>query len=195
VRGPASLKAGARNACFFYAQDSVTAMRLFFALQPDPATRDTLAALAVDVAAESRGRAIPADNIHLTLAFLGEQSAARAHALASVVDSVDAVPCVLALDRIGTFGASRVAWIAPGIRCESLFAMQHGIAAAIRSLGLALEDRPWSPHVTLARKSELRVQRMLAEPIRWHALRLALMVSEMRSRGVLYRELKARMLD
>src|ERR1700724_2954341 len=47
--------------------------RLFFALWPDAATSNALAALAQQVAAESGGRPTAPGNVHLTLAFLGDQ--------------------------------------------------------------------------------------------------------------------------
>ena len=47
--------------------------RLFFALWPDAATSVALAALAQQIAAESGGRPTAPGNVHLTLAFLGDQ--------------------------------------------------------------------------------------------------------------------------
>ena len=50
--------------------------RLFLALWPDPATAAALAVLARDVAEHAHGKATPPENIHLTLAFLGNQPSA-----------------------------------------------------------------------------------------------------------------------
>ena len=47
-------------------------IRAFFALSPDAEVKETLAALGRDVARKCRGRAVPPDNAHLTLAFLGD---------------------------------------------------------------------------------------------------------------------------
>ena len=47
-------------------------MRLFFALWPPPEAARALADWANDVASGTAGKPVVAENIHLTLAFLGE---------------------------------------------------------------------------------------------------------------------------
>jgi len=169
-------------------------MRLFFALQPDDAVRDALSSLALDVAAAARGRPIARDNLHLTLFFLGEQPAERAERLWSAANALDATACTLALDHIGTFRGSGVAWIGSSARVDALFALQARLTDALATEGIAREDRPWSPHVTLARSVRARFERPLDAPIEWHVRRLALMLSETRAGGARYRELGARVL-
>src|SRR5947199_233573 len=62
----------------------VPTLRLFFALWPDAATRTIIGELARQVAAESHGRAVASDNIHVTLAFLGTQPVASVPELRSL---------------------------------------------------------------------------------------------------------------
>jgi len=53
----------------------VDKVRVFFALWPAATARDALAGLAHDVAARVQGRAPPDENLHMTLAFVGDISA------------------------------------------------------------------------------------------------------------------------
>ena len=55
--------------------------RVFFALWPDADARVALAALAREIAARTKGRAPPAANLHMTLAFIGEVPPERIGAL------------------------------------------------------------------------------------------------------------------
>ena len=53
------------------------AARVFFALVPPPPLREALGVLAASVAQRAHGRALPADNLHVTLAFIGAWPASR----------------------------------------------------------------------------------------------------------------------
>lgn len=96
------------------------------------------------------------EGVHLTLKFLGETSERRLpaikDALARAVEGVP--PHTLSLDGLGTFGASRsprVLWVGVAGQLEPLGRLQRQIDAALAAIGFAPEDRPFSPHLTLAR--------------------------------------------
>lgn len=59
-------------------------LRLFFALEPDPAVRRALASLARALARATGGRVPQAEILHLTLAFLGQVPAGRHAELAAI---------------------------------------------------------------------------------------------------------------
>lgn len=88
-------------------------LRLFFALWPDPATRDALAATAGSLRRICGGRAPPANNLHLTLAFLGDVPEVRVPELADLAATLVAEPLVLELDRIGYWRQQRLVWAGP----------------------------------------------------------------------------------
>lgn len=129
-------------------------MRLFFALDPDPPCRDVIVA-ARDAARSHapRARWVADESLHLTLVFVGEVPDERVTALAEVGVSVAArcSPLALTLGHGGTFGhPPRVLWL--GLDGGSpLRALQAELARAVGELGVALEERPYSPHLTLAR--------------------------------------------
>jgi 2'-5' RNA ligase len=96
---------------------------------------------------------------HVTLAFLGSQPAEQLEALEQIGASAAhaSAPGVLRLGESGSFGskrAPRVLWVDLGGDVEALSALQHHLDVGLRAAGYALEDRPFRPHITLARRRE-----------------------------------------
>jgi 2'-5' RNA ligase len=168
-------------------------LRLFFALWPDAAARDSLSRLARDVVARAGGKAPAAANVHLTLAFLGEVDPSREAALlAAGAVAVGRVPAFrLALDCIGTFRGSGIAWAGASRVPAGLEQLAAGLAAALSEGGFAVDPRPFHAHVTLARRCRGRVRAPIAPPIEWLVERLALNASELSRDGPRYREVGA----
>ena len=151
-------------------------MRLFFALWPDREAADRLERLAADLAIVAGGRVTPRQKIHLTLAFLGEvadPAAAQSAAAALRLRGLE-----VRLDCVGSFRGARVAWAGSLEPDAALARMQAALAAKLRDLGFTLEDRPFTPHVTLARKIERAVPRARIAPIAWSAAELTLVRSQ-----------------
>ena len=151
--------------------------RIFFALWPDAPAAQALAKLAVEVAGRTGGRATPAEKIHLTLAFLGEVAADRAGDVAAAGGALRARPFELSFDTLGWFRGARVAWIGCSQPAKELLELQASLEAQLRDRGFVLEDRPFAPHVTLARKIRRSVPRSPVTPIRWPARQVALVQS------------------
>ena len=84
--------------------------RLFFALWPDASTADALATLAQQVAAESGGRPTAPGNVHVTLAFLGDQPRRIARELSAAAARISAPAFDLVLDRVDSWRKSAIAW-------------------------------------------------------------------------------------
>jgi len=86
--------------------------RWFYALRPDAAAAARLGALAARLAASLGGRPLAADDIHLTLVFVGERPAADEPSLAGVLAGIDSGWPALALTRLGSFGRG-LYWVGP----------------------------------------------------------------------------------
>lgn len=153
-------------------------MRLFFALWPDAHAGALLAGLAREMADLSQGKAVPADKIHLTLAFLGEVPDGRVREAAAAAAGVRSGAFDLALDTLGWFRGARVGWIGASQPVPELLALQSSLDTGLKERSFAGEDRAYAPHVTLARKVHRPVQRRRVEPVRWRALELTLVLSE-----------------
>jgi 2'-5' RNA ligase len=165
-------------------------LRVFFALVPDVATQASLGVLARDVAMRAGGRAIVDANIHLTLAFVGDVGADRIDVLRGVVDILPREAFLLALDCVGAFRHSDIAWIAPSHVPASLLELQSRLAAALAKNDFEIEQRPFHAHVTLARRCTRNAAKAArAKPIEWRVERVALLASIAGNGGVCYREL------
>ena len=150
-------------------------MRLFFALWPDAAAADALQRLAADVVVVAGGRARPAGKIHLTLAVLGDvEDLAGAQDAAA---AIRAAPFDVRLDCVGSFRRARVSWAGMLRPDAALVEMQAELENQLRQRGFALEARPFTPHVTLARKADRPLPRAAIAPIEWKALELTLVRS------------------
>ncbi len=161
--------------------------RVFFALWPDASMKAMLAELAREIARESGGRPTTPDLIHLTLAFLGEQPAARVEALRCVGIGIRAAAFTLTLDAVGSFPRARIAWLGADAPQPGLAALHGELAAALRVGGFAVDQRPYAPHLTLARRSALATPRRLPQPICWRVNSFVLVESELRRSGAAYR--------
>jgi 2'-5' RNA ligase len=97
--------------------------------------------------------------LHVTLAFLGEQPEERLDVLQSVGAAAAGAssPRLLSLGEAGSFGprrAPRVLWVGLDGDLAALQTVQSKLDSGLRAAGFGLEDRPFRPHVTLARRRE-----------------------------------------
>lgn len=152
-------------------------LRLFLALWPDAKVRCTLQALARPLVEASGGRAVPAANYHLTLAFLGSQPRSRLDAIAGVAAGQAPLTGTLRLTRLGYFRGARVLWAGPERTPPVLSRAAANLRNALKANGVSVEPGPFRAHVTLARRIE-RVPEGVIEPIRWHYAGIALVQSE-----------------
>jgi 2'-5' RNA ligase len=125
--------------------------RLFVALS----LPDAIADLLLDLEdGPDNLRWVHAEQLHLTLRFIGEVDGTTAEDIAAALSSVafDAFP--LRLNGTGCFAHRRhgALWasVAPS---ESVAALAAKVERAVQSAGIAPETRTFHPHITLARWS------------------------------------------
>ena len=140
--------------------------RLFFALWPEPAVRDALAAAAAALACDG-GQRVPDANLHLTLAFLGEVDAATCAALCAETRIGGVVPFVLDIDGAGWWRASGTVWLAPRAVPADLGRLEAALRERLQGQGVVLETRPFAPHVTVARKLRTAPAPYSGDAVRW----------------------------
>lgn len=166
-------------------------LRLFYALWPDAATRAALVALQAGIG----GRPMQPDNLHLTLAFLGNQPSTALPPLQALLATLPAAPLPLSLNHSGYFPRQHLAWIGPEPAPAALLELQQRLARALLQLPIHYRTTErFLPHVTLARKAASAAPAP-ATPIAWRSSQLALVCSTPLTHGTRYRILAARSLD
>ena len=99
-------------------------------------------------------------NLHVTLWFIGEVDESRAAALTSSLQPAFATPQFdLKFEGLGAFppgGPPRVIWIGVAAGRDPLIALHAEIRDRLAPLGYEPEDRPFSPHLTVARVKDIR---------------------------------------
>jgi len=94
-------------------------------------------------------------SMHLTLVFMGDVPREQIDSIKQVLDRAcdGRPPLDLAAAGTGFFGKAtspRVIWA--GIaECPALVKLQHRIAEGLLDAGIAFDDKPFSPHLTLGR--------------------------------------------
>lgn len=130
-------------------------MSVFLAIDLDDAAREVATALIETHRGKVEAKWLRPDKLHLTLVFLGN---ATADQLATFVPKIDALaerrPAFsLRLSGAGTFTTARapsVLWLGVSGELDALAALQHDALGALTQH----DDRPWVPHVTLARAKQ-----------------------------------------
>lgn len=158
-------------------------MRIFVAAEPDDAARAALAKLTTALRERNQEAArawrwVPPENVHVTLHFLGEISEERTGALVRCLGPELEVPAFdVDIDQLGQFppaGRPRVLWAAVGGGRDALVRLQEATGARLAAEGFPADDRPFVPHLTLARsrdgsgrgRARLPVLEPFA-PVRW----------------------------
>lgn len=142
-------------------------MRLFVGVELDPPVRVS-AATAVELlrgeidgqVPDLHARWLPAANLHLTLAFIGEVPDDVSRCVSAALAEGFTVPAFdLRFAGAGAFppaGPVRVIWIGVADGAASLSRLQAGIVARLSRLDLRFEERAYSPHLTVARLKDVR---------------------------------------
>jgi 2'-5' RNA ligase len=132
-------------------------LRAFVALELDAALRERLARTAAELQLHGL-RLVAADNIHLTLRFLGPSQARQLQLLEPALAAA-AAACPKLQARIGGAGmfpergSPHVLWI--GVHTQpDLLPLQGACERAARDAGFAPERKAFQPHLTLGRFRE-----------------------------------------
>jgi 2'-5' RNA ligase len=151
---------------------------LFIAVELAPDVTAALSAFAA-LLREAASAAAPAariswvqpDQLHVTVRFIGEVDETRAGAITAALGSAMSTPAFdMGLVGAGAFpprGSPRVLWAGiEAAAAEMLATVEHEVGQRLASCGLEREQRPYRPHVTLARVRDaagLRTSALLAD--------------------------------
>lgn len=165
--------------------DVIPMKRMFFALCPNDETRDKVVKLTRAIKKE-RLRKVRADNIHITLVFLGDVDASQEQSLRTRAGDIIAPAMDILFDRLAL-------WRRPGIlslTCshppQPLLDLVAELTRMAVGCDIDVDTRPYKAHVTLARKARFKPE-IEFQPLSWPADRFALMESVSTDLGVQYR--------
>jgi len=133
-------------------------IRTFLAVELDEATRARLAEAAAGVdTRRARVRLVSAENLHVTLNFLGDVADPQVPAVCEAARRVAAAAepfqfAVRGLLAVPPRGATlRMLWAGVDDSSGGMAALQAALTAALAELGFGPDRRPFRPHLTLAR--------------------------------------------
>ena len=126
-------------------------MRLFIAVRPDAQMINALIHAQNDLyEAGVLGHYTPEENLHMTLAFIGEYP--DSEGVIEVLEQVSFAPFEITLDQIGTFGDL---WWA-GVSGDALPLLAKKIRRALASADIPFDRKKFLPHITVLRKAVLK---------------------------------------
>ncbi|MGB9206015.1 MAG: RNA 2',3'-cyclic phosphodiesterase, partial [Terriglobales bacterium] len=126
-------------------------MRLFIGIPLAPVVVEELAALTERLQSPSDGlRWSAPGGWHITLQFLGKTSTEQYACLVPALRQIRFSPFAIQLEPPGFFDRAGVFFAGVGISSH-LIRLQGLVIAATKPCGFVPEDRPYHPHITLAR--------------------------------------------
>lgn len=170
--------------------------RLFFAVQSTRSQQLAMQAAARSLLLpQSAGRLVPAVDLHVTLCFLAEVEARDMDPLVAAATTVRPALLQLELTDADWWPRSQVLCLvpepaAPAVR--ELAALAEQLRAVAATAGVVPDDKPFRPHVTVARKVAAGATRAglwpqrLQQPLRFTANGFALLRSTGRGDGPRY---------
>jgi len=127
------------------------AKRLFLALTPDPET-----VLAIErwrvMNWPTLERAVPAQNYHLTLCFLGDASADQQRVVESGMIELLNAPIDVTLDEVGYWPDQEILFLGGNSESLEMDKVSQACIALAGHAGLKVRRGKFVPHITLARR-------------------------------------------
>lgn len=166
-------------------------MRAFIALDIPQVLREDVVALARQLKTSVRGRFVPRENYHVTIAFLGDVIERE---LADAMLALDEAagrfaPVELAPDGLGKFGRANDATLWLGFTQDpALMELAAFVRTELDDASVSFDAKPFLPHLTIARRAALDSGTLpaLPFPAPAHADELTLFKSTLTGDGAIY---------
>ena len=163
-------------------------MRLFVAIKLAPALKDALIGAQNTMYDQGvRGNYTPEENLHLTLAFIGEYPGAAP--ILDALNSVTFTPFELSLEGMGCFGDL---WWGGVRESAPLAAVARRVRRALAENEIPFDRKRFSPHITLIRKASRPAAGISIPPERMTVEAISLMRSDRGRNGMIYTEIGTR---
>jgi 2'-5' RNA ligase len=172
-------------------------MRLFYAITFDEAVRRQLREIQEAMKTRAlRGNYTLFDNLHLTLVFIGEVAPERTAPLVKIAEGLLFPSFNLRIQGVGSFRREGGQLVWAGVAENGRLGETYdGLSGFVRAEGFKIEERRFTPHLTLAREVRFREDFSLAEfsrslaPIEATVKKVSLMKSERLGGKLVYTEI------
>ncbi len=179
---------------------SAAPYRLFIAIElPGDAVRGLVRWQRLHLADDPALRLTPAEQLHVTLAFLGEMDERQQEQAADQLERIeDRSAFEMTATRLAGLPKGRnprviaAAFAEPVNRPRQLH--DELVAGLVSKRLYRKERRPWFPHVTIARsrgKTRIRPAEIVSEPVKFTAVRVTLYNSILKPSGAEHRPLES----
>ena len=166
-------------------------MRLFVAINLNEEMKDALLDMQDTLHTYGiRGRDTVPENMHLTLAFIGDYD--DPEYVKGVVDSIEIRPFEISLKGVGAFGDL---WWAGLENSAPLAAVSRRLRRALAEAGIPFDRKKFSPHITIIRRADGRLSDVPEEElaaiggVSMTVDHISLMRSDRGKHGMIYTEL------
>ena len=130
-----------------------------------------------------------AENLHMTLAFLGMVDEGRIETICSMASRIKESGFRLRLDHTGYWRRPKILWCAPSHTSQHLASLVKQLWQGLEGCGFEQEQREYRPHVTLMRKAAAVKPQQLKSQIIWPVSHFELMWSHHKDGALHYETL------
>lgn len=166
--------------------DGNKTQRLFFALWPEDQLRQQIKRHCKTILRHGGGRPVDPENIHFTLAFLGNVDVQQQNCIEHLADQIQLPSFEFKIDVVSHFPKSRVLWVGPSEMPAVLVALATELRDGAMRCGIQMDMRPYRAHMTMMRKVTHTSGEMRIRPVAWQANSFVLVNSVTYPEGVKY---------
>ena len=161
-------------------------MRLFIAIKLSPEIKDTLTATQKYMRKQGvRGNYAPEENLHITLAFIGEYP--NPDVVSEALEGVIFEPFDISLDEYGFFGDLFWAGLEGS---EELSSLAKKVRRALAEAHVPFDKKAFKPHITLIRRAKYeKLPELKTKKTSMRVEHISLMRSDFVKNGVRYTEI------
>ncbi|MDO8825669.1 RNA 2',3'-cyclic phosphodiesterase [Methylophaga sp.] len=163
----------------------LTPGRYFFALSPDLNSRMQIQHIMKRLPEDKALKLQTTANLHQTLLFLGQLDQQQINALLAGTESLRFPEIHMQFDHLSYWDTPKIFCLTSRAPSAELFDLVNKLQQIASDADIAIDIKPYQPHITLARKAKQAVPVAIA-PVRFRAQELVLMKSVSTDHGPQY---------
>lgn len=158
--------------------------RLFFALLPDSQAQQAISSVIQQIP-DMGLRFYSQTNLHQTLVFIGQCEQSQREAIIADCLSISLPPITMQFETLAFWDKPKVLCLTAKHQSHALQQLVHSLQNVVQKHGITLEQRPYRPHITIARKAKHTTE-LSFTPIAFEANEFVLMRSVSTENGPIY---------